>query len=64
MHAGYHTPSGTETPWKQTPPQKQTPLEADTPCAVHAGRYGQQAGGMHPTGVQCCITIKNVITPL
>ena len=24
------------------------------PCAVHAGRYGQQAGGMHPTGMQSC----------
>ena len=22
------------------------------PCAVHAGRCGQQAGGMHPTGIQ------------
>ena len=41
-------------PKKQTPPQKQTPHRADTPCAVHAGRYGQQAGGMHPTGMQSC----------
>ena len=31
------------------------PPGADTPpCAVHAGRYGQQAGGMHPTGMQSC----------
>ena len=22
--------------------------------AVHAGRYGQQTGGMHPTGMQSC----------
>ena len=29
---------------------------ADPPCAVHAGRYGQQAGGMHPTGMQSCST--------
>ena len=31
------------------PPRDQAP-----PCAVHAGRYGQQAGGMHPTGMQSC----------
>ena len=32
------------------------PPRADTPpCAVHAGRYGQQASGMHPTGMQSCI---------
>ena len=31
------------------------PGKADPPlCAVHAGRYGQQAGGMHPTGMQSC----------
>ena len=24
------------------------------PCAVHAGRYGQQAGGTHPTGMHTC----------
>ena len=32
-------------------PRSRNPPEADTPCAVHAGRYGQQAGGMHPTGM-------------
>ena len=26
------------------------------PSAVHAGIYGQQAGGMHPTGMQSCST--------
>ena len=32
------------------------PPGADTPPprAVHAGRYGQQAGGTHPTGMHCC----------
>ena len=29
---------------RQTPP----------PCAVHAGRYGQQVGSMHSTGMQSC----------
>ena len=24
------------------------------PCAVHAERYGQEAGGMYPTGMQFC----------
>ena len=38
------TPSGTEPP-----PREQTPS-----CAVHAGRYGQQAGGTHPTGMHTC----------
>ena len=38
VHAGIPYPPGADTP----------------PCAVHAGRYGQQAGGMHPTGMQSC----------
>ena len=48
------------TPWEQTPPpQKQTPPKSRPPRsrpprAVHAGRYGQQAGGMHPTGMHTC----------
>ena len=38
-------------PSRQTTP-RQTPPWADTPpCAVHAERYGQQAGGTHPTGM-------------
>ena len=32
------------------PPEK-TPPKGDTPCAVYAGRYGQQVGGTHPTGM-------------
>ena len=41
------------------PPLEQTPsLGPGTPLrAVHAGRYGQQAGGMHPTGMQSCYYI-------
>ena len=55
------------TPQEQTPPWEAdipTP-EADTPPpphreadkpprAVHAGKYGQQAGGTHPTGMHTC----------
>ena len=37
---------------RHPPPGPGTP-----PCAVHAGRYGQQAGGMHPTGMQSCLVI-------
>ena len=31
---------------RQAPPPEQTP-----PRTVHDGRYGQQAGGTHPTGM-------------
>ena len=44
---GPGTPSWTRyIPWDQV----QHP-----PGAVHAGRYGQQAGGMHPTGMHSCL---------
>ena len=36
---------------RHTPPQEQTP-----PAAEHAGRYGQRAGGTHPTGMQSCFS--------
>ena len=49
-------------PGSRPPPGAATPLGVDTPppqsgskhppCTVHAGRYGQQVGGMHPTGMQ------------
>ena len=44
------------SPWSRHPPP---PPGADTPPsrAVHAGRYGQQAGGMHPTGMQSCLFV-------
>ena len=61
VHAGIphppqsrHPPDQTP-PWEQTPPQEQTPPGADTPPGTeHAGRYGQRAGGTHPTGMQSC----------
>ena len=49
-------PLGTRHPQDQTP-QDQTPLGPDPPPhpgAVHAGRYGQQAGGTHPIGMHTC----------
>ena len=30
-------------------------LRQTPPGAVHAGRYGQQAGGTHPTGMHSCL---------
>ena len=42
-------PGGADTHLRADTPQDQAP-----PCAVHAGIYGQQAGGMHPTGMQSC----------
>ena len=41
-------------PLDQAPPAADPPLDQAPPCAVHAGRYGQQTGGMHPTGMQSC----------
>ena len=40
----------------QTPSWEQTP-----PRAVHAGRYGQQTGGTHPTGMhtRCCCLLAD-----
>ena len=43
-----------DPPWsRHTPPGAVTPLGPGTPPpgAVHAGRYGQQAGVTHPTGM-------------
>ena len=44
-----HTPSGTLPLWHTTPP-----------ATEHAGRYGQCAGGTHPTGIQSCSNLKTV----
>ena len=36
-------------------PEADTPLPEQTPPGtVHAGRYGQQTGGTHPTGMHTC----------
>ena len=42
---------------RYTPPGPGTPpLGPGTPPgAEHAGRYGQRAGGTHPTGMQSCL---------
>ena len=56
-----HIPLEEATP-PRAPPPEQTP---PPPCAVHAGRYGQQAGGMHPTGMlSCCDCDCDSYSPL
>ena len=38
------------------------PRSRHPPRAVHAGRYSQQAGGTHPTGMQSCFLILVKLT--
>ena len=46
---------GPGTPWDQAPPGADPQHQAPpAPGAVHGGRYGQQAGSMHPTRMQSC----------
>ena len=45
-------PPGSRPLPDQAPPRSRPPW--DPPSAVHAGRYGQQAGGTHPIGMQSC----------
>ena len=49
---------GADTPRPGTPPRSRHP--PGTRCtpsnAEHAGRYGQWAGGTHPTGMQSCFS--------
>ena len=50
-----------DTPWADTPADTTIPWADTSPCPVHAGihtppvqcmlGYGQQVGGMHPTGM-------------
>ena len=47
VHAGIHTP-GQTPPGADTPGSRHSPGSRHPPCAVHAGRYGQQAGGTQP----------------
>ena len=50
-------PLGADTPPRsRRPPKELTPPSRSRhpPGAVHAGRYGHQAGGTHPTGMHTC----------
>ena len=57
VHPWAGTPLGRCThrqvpPWAGTHPSRYIP-----PGAVHAGRYGQQAGSTHPTGMHSCLIV-------
>ena len=59
VHGGGGCPiaccAGIHPPPKSTPPLDQRQIShRHPPGAVHAERYGQQAGGTHPTGMQSC----------
>ena len=45
-----------------SPPRDQTPLDQRQapPTPVHAGRYSQQAGSTHPTGMQSCFQFISI----
>ena len=52
---GRYTPPGRYPPGQVPPLGRYTPGQVHPPEAVHAGRYGQQAGGTHPTGMHSCL---------
>ena len=69
-----HPPDQVHPHWAGTPPDQVhppgpgtspgpgTPRGARyTPRAVHAGRYGQQAGGTHPTGMHSCLVWPYIV---
>ena len=49
-----HSPGTRNPPWTRQPPDQALPWDQEPPGTEHAGRYGQRAGGMHPTGMQSC----------
>ena len=57
-HQTRYTPGTRYTPRHQVHPLgpgTHTPGTRYTPGAMHARRYGQQAGGTHPTGMHSCL---------
>ena len=52
VHAGMPTPLARRPPSQGRPPGKETPPARKPPAQCMLGRYGQQAGGMNPTGMQ------------
>ena len=72
------TPPEQTHPWSRHPPRSRHPQSRHTPrsrhppppwsrhpppSAEHAGRYGQCAGGTHPTGMQSCYYWSGKISP-
>ena len=64
VHGGWGTTVGGGLPQcmlgYHLPPEPGTP-PGTPPPAEHAGRYGQRAGGTHPTGMQYCFPIVFII---
>ena len=58
VHDGMPPPRDQAPPGPAPPgpgaPRDQAPRGPGTPGTEHAGRYGQRAGGTHPTGMQSC----------
>ena len=50
---------GTPTRTRHTPQTRYPPGPDTAPRAVHAGRYGQQAGDTHPTGMHSCSSLQS-----
>ena len=64
------TPLGADPPQEQTcppsrsrhaPPEQTPPPRSRHPPGKHAGRYGQCAGGTHPTGMQSCFYLLSIL---
>ena len=55
---GYWHPLGPGIP----PPGSGTPWSRHPPAQCMSGRCGQQAGGMHPNGMQSCSDIRQMTT--
>ena len=54
-------PPGRYIPPRQVHPlDRYTPRAGTPPRAVHAGKYGQQVGGTHPTGMHSCSRIYSI----
>ena len=52
-----HPPRNQAAPLGPGPPPRDQATHRSRPCppgAKHAGKYGQRAGGTHPTGMQSC----------
>ena len=48
-------PPGADSPRSRHPQEQNHPGAEPHPGAEHAGRYGQGAGGTHPTRIQSCL---------
>ena len=61
VHAGIQPP-GADPPGANTPRSRHLPPPPSRPPlgAVHSGRYEQQAGGTHPTGMHTCLKYADI----